>query len=91
MAEIHGTSTEQFIGVREALARNLDSGADIGASAAVFIDGEPVVDIWGGYFDEERTRPWERDTIWPGRTSETSGSGPGRGPRTRYRWSSPSD
>jgi CubicO group peptidase (beta-lactamase class C family) len=29
----------------------------------VFIDGEPVVDIWGGYFDEARTRPWERDTI----------------------------
>jgi CubicO group peptidase (beta-lactamase class C family) len=30
---------------------------------AVFIGGEPVVDIWGGYADAERTRPWERDSI----------------------------
>src|SRR5262245_22484757 len=63
MANIQGTCREEFIGVREALAKNLDTGEDIGASAAVFIDGKPVVDIWGGYFDETRTRPWERDTI----------------------------
>jgi CubicO group peptidase (beta-lactamase class C family) len=63
MADIQGFCSEEFIGVREVPGRNLDSGADIGASAAVFIDGEPVVDIWGGYFDEARTRPWERDTI----------------------------
>jgi CubicO group peptidase (beta-lactamase class C family) len=29
----------------------------------VFIDGEPVVDIWGGYFDGSFTREWGRDTI----------------------------
>jgi hypothetical protein len=58
MADIYGICSEDFNGVREALARNLDSGADIGASAAVFIEGEPVVDIWGGYFDEARTQPW---------------------------------
>jgi CubicO group peptidase (beta-lactamase class C family) len=63
MADIYGICSEDFNGVREALAKNLDSGADIGASAAVFIEGEPVVDIWGGYFDEARTRQWERDTI----------------------------
>lgn len=63
MAEIKGICKEQFIRVREALEKNLDSGADIGASAAVFIDGEPVVDIWGGYFDEAKTRLWESDTI----------------------------
>jgi CubicO group peptidase (beta-lactamase class C family) len=27
------------------------------------LDGEPVVDIWGGWADEARTRPWERDTL----------------------------
>jgi CubicO group peptidase (beta-lactamase class C family) len=45
------------------LERHLDTGLDIGASAAVFIDGEPIVDIWGGYIDEARTQPWQRDTI----------------------------
>ena len=34
-----------------------------GASVAVLVEGEPVVDIWGGFVDEARTRPWERDTL----------------------------
>jgi CubicO group peptidase (beta-lactamase class C family) len=63
MANIQGFCSDEFIGVREAFEKNLDSGADIGASAAVFIDGEPVVDIWGGYLDKEHTQPWQRDTI----------------------------
>ncbi len=45
------------------LADQLDSGADLGASVAVFLHGDPVVDIWGGWADAEKTRPWERDTI----------------------------
>jgi CubicO group peptidase (beta-lactamase class C family) len=60
---VRGTFDERFRAVRDVLERLLKTGADVGASAAVFIDGEPVVDIWGGYFDEARTRPWERDTI----------------------------
>lgn len=40
----------------------LDSD-DVGASAAVFVDGEPVADLWGGYVDAARTVPWQRDTI----------------------------
>jgi CubicO group peptidase (beta-lactamase class C family) len=48
--------------VRDALAASLDKD-DVGASVAVYVDGEPVVDIWGGYADAERTQRWERDTI----------------------------
>jgi CubicO group peptidase (beta-lactamase class C family) len=36
---------------------------DAGASVAVFVDGEPVVDIWGGFANADRTIPWQRDTI----------------------------
>ena len=32
-------------------------------SIVLDIDGETVVDIWGGWCDSERRRPWERDTI----------------------------
>jgi CubicO group peptidase (beta-lactamase class C family) len=60
---IEGSCDERFQVLYEFFARNLATGEDIGASAAVFIDGEPVVDLWGGYTDKERTRPWERDTI----------------------------
>jgi CubicO group peptidase (beta-lactamase class C family) len=63
MADVHGSFDERFIGVRDALADNLEQGLDVGASAAVVIDGQPVVDIWGGFTDEAKTKPWERDTI----------------------------
>lgn len=63
MAEINGKCDEKFARVSELLNYSLDCGDDIGASVAVFIEGEPVVDIWGGYFDGTFTRKWERDTI----------------------------
>jgi CubicO group peptidase (beta-lactamase class C family) len=63
MAEVQGMCENRFDGVRKALSASLDSGADVGASVAVFLHGEPVVDIWGGYLDPEHTTPWEADTI----------------------------
>ncbi|MFH8789096.1 serine hydrolase domain-containing protein [Streptomyces roseoverticillatus] len=61
--EIHGSCSTQFSTVREAFADSLRNGADVGASVAVYLDGEPVVDLWGGYTDQARTRLWQRDTI----------------------------
>jgi CubicO group peptidase (beta-lactamase class C family) len=63
MADIHGSCDERFKGVSDVLAANIDEGADVGASVAVTVDGELVVDIWGGYADEGQSRPWARDTI----------------------------
>jgi CubicO group peptidase (beta-lactamase class C family) len=63
MTTIHGKFDAKFSRVRDVLAANLASGADIGASVAVYIDGEPVVDIWGGWLDREQTKSWARDTI----------------------------
>jgi CubicO group peptidase (beta-lactamase class C family) len=63
IVELQGRCDARFNTVRDVLATNLANGDDIGASAAVFIDGEPVVDLWGGYIDRERTQPWQRDTI----------------------------
>ena len=61
--QVDGDCDERFAAVRAVLEGNLASGADLGASVAVFVDGEPVVDIWGGWTDESRTRAWERDTL----------------------------
>ncbi len=60
---VEGTFDERFAAVRDALAANLASGADCGASVAVYLDGEPVVDIWGGFVDAECSQPWQADTI----------------------------
>src|SRR5690348_6416032 len=62
MADIQGSYDDLFVSVPQALAGLLDEG-DVGASVAVFVDGEPVVDVWGGFADAERTVLWQRDTI----------------------------
>ena len=63
MSEVHGRSSDRFAPLVDVLARQLDSGADLGASLAVNIDGEMVVDLWGGWADEARTVPWAENTI----------------------------
>lgn len=61
--EIHGHCNQRFASVREAFAKNFESGLEVGASFAATIGGKFVVDIWAGYADAAKTRPWEKDTI----------------------------
>ena len=63
MAEVNGSCDPRFEKMRDILSANLLSGADVGASAAVMLDGEMVVDLWGGFADEACTTPWRADTI----------------------------
>lgn len=58
-----GTCSARFDPLRELFASKLESGEDLGASVAVNIDGEMVVDLWGGWADEARTVPWTENTI----------------------------
>lgn len=60
---LHGIALGRFAPVREALAANLASGADLGASFCATVEGETVVDLWGGWADEARKRPWRSNTI----------------------------
>jgi CubicO group peptidase (beta-lactamase class C family) len=63
MADIQGVCADQFGAVREALERNLDSGEELGASLVLDIDGDIVIDMWGGFTDQARTIPWTEHTI----------------------------
>jgi CubicO group peptidase (beta-lactamase class C family) len=63
MATINGGCDEKFAAVQQVLSDNIDAGLDLGASVTVMIDGEPVVDIWGGWTDESKTAEWQRDTL----------------------------
>jgi CubicO group peptidase (beta-lactamase class C family) len=63
MAQLHGTCDERFGAVRSLLEDNLGSGAELGVSLVVDIDGELAVDLWGGFRDQGRTVPWTADTI----------------------------
>ena len=52
------------MGVEERFARNFELGLEVGASFAATVDGEYVIDLWGGYARRGReARPGERDTI----------------------------
>lgn len=61
--EVEGRVAPGFEGVRDAFAANLANGEDLGASFCATRDGEVVVDIWGGWADPAKSRPWDRDTI----------------------------
>ncbi|MFE0021138.1 serine hydrolase domain-containing protein [Amycolatopsis sp. NPDC059021] len=62
MNTVQGECDDRFVTVSETLAGLLET-KDLGASVAVSLDGELVVDLWGGYADAARTRAWECDTL----------------------------
>jgi CubicO group peptidase (beta-lactamase class C family) len=66
--DIQGTCDERFGAVRDAFAANFEEGGeptDVGASVALSVDGEMLVDLWGGTVDTDTTNgvPWDQDTI----------------------------
>ncbi len=60
---IHGTCAAGFEPVKDAFAENFAERDEIGASVAVTAGGERVVNLWAGWADPARTRPWQRDTL----------------------------
>jgi CubicO group peptidase (beta-lactamase class C family) len=58
---LHGICDARFAPVRDALAANLED--EIGAAVVVHVGGKVVVDLWGGWADAARTRPWGSDTV----------------------------
>lgn len=66
MIEIEGYAAPGLEAVKEAFAANFARPGDyqeIGASLCVYRRGEQIIDLWGGYADGARTRPWRADTL----------------------------
>ena len=60
---VQGFTKDRYAPVRATFEANLANGADIGAAFCATVEGEVVVDLWGGFADEARTRTWDKDTI----------------------------
>lgn len=60
---VEGDCSPRFERVREEFERNFAERDELGASVCVIVDGEVVVDLWGGIADPSTERPWERDTV----------------------------
>jgi CubicO group peptidase (beta-lactamase class C family) len=58
-----GVVDPAFAAAAEEFERNFTERGEVGASLCVLVDGEPVVDLWGGVADPETGRRWERDTV----------------------------
>ncbi len=61
--QIRGSCDPRFERVRETFQENFVKRSEVGAAVAVTAGGQTVVDLWGGYADQDGTRPWERDTL----------------------------
>jgi len=62
-AAIHGSCASVFAGVRDAFERNFAVRNEVGAAVAVWVDGDLVVNLWGGWADAARRRAWKQDTL----------------------------
>lgn len=60
---LNGHCERSFERVKDAFANHLADGRQYGAAVAVFMRGEPVVDLWGGFQDAQRTKLWNEDTL----------------------------
>jgi CubicO group peptidase (beta-lactamase class C family) len=63
MATVQGYCDPKFEKIKTLLEEAIASGDELGASIALNIAGKTVIDIYGGYADPEKTKPWEKDTI----------------------------
>ena len=65
-AGISGWVAPGFDVVQDAFAANFrraGDDAECGAALAVYLEGRCVADLWGGFTDAARTKPWARDTL----------------------------
>ncbi|MEV7006555.1 serine hydrolase domain-containing protein [Streptosporangium sp. NPDC051022] len=61
--QIGGFTAPGFEGVAAAFERNFTERGEVGAAFSAVLDGEVVVDLWGGTADPVTGRPWESDTL----------------------------
>ena len=61
--QISGTCAPEFEAVRDNFLTNFTDHDDVGAAVAVWVEGDLVVNLWGGHADSGRRRPWRENTL----------------------------
>src|ERR1700737_5292407 len=60
---VYGHCDTRFQHLAAALSKEIGSGGELGAAISVDVDGESVVDVWGGHTDRGQTKKWSERTI----------------------------
>jgi CubicO group peptidase (beta-lactamase class C family) len=60
---VFGFCNPKFERVRREFERNFEERGEVGASVCVTVEGETVVDLWGGTARVDTGVPWQQDTV----------------------------
>jgi CubicO group peptidase (beta-lactamase class C family) len=63
--EIAGHAPARFAAVKDAFAANFEAGEELGARFTLVEAGEIVLDLWSGFADRGRTKPFDERTLTP--------------------------
>jgi CubicO group peptidase (beta-lactamase class C family) len=61
--ELHGFYHPQFESIAHEFERNFRERGEVGASVSLTLEGETVVDLWGGAARLPEGMPWQEDTV----------------------------
>ena len=60
---VYGWCDPRFYWVKQVFEQHFDEGRAVGAAVSFTLNGEKVVDLWGGYADKKKHKLWEEDTM----------------------------
>lgn len=61
-AAVQGFCDARFVALQQQFAQLISGFDQAGAAVAVFHRGHCVANLWGGFIDRARSRPWQQDT-----------------------------
>lgn len=60
---VSGQCDPKFDALKAEFERNFADRGELGASVCLSVNGETLVDMWGGVADPATNEPWEKDTV----------------------------
>ncbi len=60
---VHGRYAPAFEPVARAFVENFRARSEVGGSVCITVQGQTVVDLWGGTADPKAATPWQEDTL----------------------------
>ncbi|MDA9651234.1 beta-lactamase family protein [Pelagibacteraceae bacterium] len=62
---VSGICSNEFLEIKEILTNEITQGHSLGSAFAVFKNGKPLIDLYGGYTQIDTVKKWNKDSIVP--------------------------
>ena len=60
---VQGICGDRFREIRDILEKEFKKGESLGAAFAVYKNGKPLIDLYGGYINNDKSKKWKKNTI----------------------------